>query len=99
MCCIACLVEELRASRVNTWSVDRKRTVCLMEIHGVFGIKQCLFISPSPFTMPCWWRLTGEPCNLWQAYKKECVSKQKFAHYLFLFRAGYTENTDFAEKE
>ena len=56
-------------------------------------------MSPSPFTMPCWWRLTGEPCNLWQAYKKECVSKQKFAHYLFLFRAGYTENTDFAEKE
>lgn len=55
-------------------------------------------MSPSPFTMPCWWRLTGEPCNLWQAYKKECVSKQKFAHYLFLFRAGYTENTDFAEK-
>ena len=45
MCCIACLVEELRASRVNTWSVDRKRTVCLMEIHGVFLGEQIVYLG------------------------------------------------------
>ena len=45
-------------------------------------------MSPSPFTMPCWWRLTGEPCNLWQAYKKGMCVKAKIRSLFVSFLGG-----------